>query len=301
MAKRRRGKKKNSLFSLICLILAAVIVTFCKVGYDASEDNKAIADVTDDIVKVHFIDVGQGSSTLIQCGNQGILIDTGESEYASTVINYIKNSGVKKLKYVIASHPHSDHIGCMAKVLDSVPTENIIMPEIADNNLPTTSCYLNLLKSIDRNNINAEYSSYGKNVQITNVSVTMYGPVVQDDNLNNMSVLCKVNANGTKFIIPGDAEKAEIRSIMAKNPKLSCDVMAMAHHGSSTSLNKEYLDSTGFKVAVISCGKGNSYGHPHKEILQYLNQNKKEIYRTDKQGSIVFDCSKDGYKITTEK
>lgn len=299
MAKRKNPKKQNPIITVIVFIIAAVCVIAGKFGGELdlplSEGEKV--SLTDSSAIVHIINVGQGSSALVQCGETGILIDAGERDYGSTVVKYLKDAGIKKLEYVVASHPHSDHIGGLTDVMDAFPVKNIIMPELSEINMPTTRTYEKFLMKIADKNINAIAAEYGSQYALGGAVLQILGPVKQDKDLNDMSVICKVTAVKTTFLFPGDAEKPEMSSIMPYSPKLKCDVMVMAHHGSSTSLERNFLKNASPSVAVISCGKDNSYGHPHKEALQYLNNNAIEYYRTDKHGNVIFKCDNSGYTI----
>lgn len=303
MAKRKTSKtKRKSIISSIVFfaVLLSVVISRFNGNLEKVVPTKINdANVSNETAYVHVINVGQGSSTLVQSGETGILIDAGENEYGQTVTKYLKKVGIKKLKYVVASHPHSDHIGGLLTVLENVDTDNIIMPRLTASNMPTTQLYERLLKRIDDSNINVIEAKYGSSYTLGNTSLTILGPVVQNKNLNNMSVICKVKAATTTFLLPGDAEKEEMSSIENYSPDLKCDVYVMAHHGSRTSLSKQFLKDAAFSVAVISCGKNNSYGHPHEEVLKYLKENKIEYYRTDKVGNIVFECVKKGYAIST--
>ncbi len=298
MAK-RKTKKQNPITLIIVIIVALCGLLTGKFIGDSDPTETEPVGTSTDIVSVHIIDVGQGSSALIKSGDKGILIDVGEKEYAQTVIDYLKNSGIKKLEYVVASHPHSDHIGGLTEVLDAFPTENIIMPELSASNMPTTRTYEKLLLKIDEKNINVLSAEFGESYLLGNAKLEVFGPVKQDKDLNNMSVICKVTSQNTSVLFPGDAEKEEMESVLAYSPNLKCDVYVMAHHGSNTSLEKDFLKKVNPSVAVISCGKGNSYGHPHKEILNYLNQNKIETYRTDLQGNIMFTVLENNYVINS--
>ena len=247
-------------------------------------------------VTVHFIDVAQGSATLIQDGKNGILIDAGEREYADTVIAYLKNCGVTKLKYVIATHPHSDHIGALADVIDAFGAEMILLPKLPKALVPTTSSYRNLLKTVKDKGVNSVYASCGAQYTFgRHVKFTLLGPVTQNEDLNNMSIVCTMKIFGTRFLFSADAETAELKTIMDSGADVCCDVMLTAHHGSSNALYLPYLDAAAPKVAVISCGKNNDYGHPHKDVLDYLKKKKVEVHRTDKEGSVVIRVQADGY------
>ena len=301
MAK-RRNTNKFSVTSILSVILVLILIVFSKI---IDNQKKAVENhvvTSDKEAIVHFIDVGQGSATLIQCGENGILVDAGEAEYGQKVCDYIKASGVKNLEYVIASHPHSDHIGGMKKVIKTFSVKHCIMPDIVDENVPTTAVYEKLLITLDEKNVDVDFWKYGDpdTVGIENVTVKLMAPVVQNDSLNNMSLICKVAAFNTVFILPADAENTELKSLMKTDPNVMCDVMAMSHHGSSNALYRQFLQSADFSVAVISCGAGNSYGHPHKEVIEYLFKNSIPYYRTDQLGSIRFICNENGYAIESE-
>lgn len=296
MAKRR---KKKSKLSFIIGLIVVILIALGAEGFDLSDgkDKNTNLPMTDEDAYVHFIDVGQGSSTLIQVGNKGILIDAGERDYGEYVVDYINSCGIDSLQYVVASHPHSDHIGGMCDVIEEYPIGEIIMPELSEINTPTTKVYENLLDSIIENDITVTASEVGAEFQMEGVSMEIFGPVEQMKDLNDMSVICKVFVNGTDFMILGDAEKPELSSVFETvNSDYTADVIAMGHHGSSTSIHEDFLNAVNADVAVVSCGKDNSYGHPHKEALEYVKENGMTLYRTDYEGDVVFRCTAEGYE-----
>lgn len=289
--------KKFAPAAVIVLCLIVLFALHGKEWMQQFKDNLSAPARTSPVcVTVHFIDVGQGASTLIQDGKNGILIDAGEAECADAVISYIRNCGVTTLKYVIATHPHSDHIGAMAEVINTFGAETVLIPKLQKSQVPTSACYTYFLKAAQSKGAarvfavpGAEYT-FGRHVRFT-----VLGPVKRSDDMNNMSIVCRMKIFGTRFIFPGDAGSEELKTIMNTGADVACDVMLMAHHGSNTSEYGPYLDAAAPRVAVISCGKNNEYGHPHEEILRYLKQNKIEIHRTDKEGTIVIRVGKDGY------
>ena len=296
-AKRRAGKSLPSAITILIIILFVLVNGF---NY-FKEDTKLLSTNNDSDSCVHFIDVGQGSSTLIQSGSKGILIDAGEKEYADKVINYIKSCGVKELEYVIASHPHTDHIGALSKVIEAVETKNIIMPKLSAQNMPTTRTYENLLLTIKDKGIKAIAAKYGSVYSVDDIRLEILGPIEQNKDLNNMSVVCKATVLSTSFMLLADAETQELKTIFAKGANLESTFILMGHHGSRTSLFYSYLDSVNAKAAVISCGANNSYGHPHEEAIDYLNDSAIKYFRTDESGTIVVNCFDEGYNIKTEK
>ena len=296
-----RRKSKKSTKKLLGIIVAIVLAFFAYEAKDMVTENVAVSEFAKgDAIYVHFIDVGQGSSTLIQQGTNGILIDAGEKDYGQVVVDYLNDVGVTSLEYVVASHPHSDHIGGLDDVIYAFPTYNVVMPELEEFNTPTTRVYEDLLTAVFDKDVEANFIFDEAYHFILNddIKVHAIAPVKQDDNLNNMSIICNVEVFDTTFAVLADAEKEELRSIYDETIyDFSADVIALGHHGSSTSIYKPYLDAVNADVAVISCGEGNSYGHPHKEALDYINGNNMTSLRTDKMGDIVFKVTDEGYSL----
>lgn len=308
----RRRKNNKSIVPLLIVIIISVLMLSGKGDLALPQGGNNTDMSESDSVYVHFIDVGQGSATLIQQGKTGILIDAGEREYGEVVVDYIEKVGVSSLEYVVASHPHSDHIGGLDEVLYAYPVDTVIMPELEESNTPTTRVYEDLLTAVFDKDINTEFISGEKGYSFglnEDIDVEVLGPVEQSDNLNDMSVIVRVSAFDSEFMILGDAEKDELESVYS-NPlnynvsvitdaenAFKSDVIALGHHGSATSVYEPFLNAVNADVAVISCGKDNSYGHPHKEALEYVEDNGMTCYRTDETGDIVFKVTEDGYRV----
>lgn len=295
MAKRKKGKP--SLLTIVILVVIALLGV--KETGIINIDNTSLTNSRlNGEVYVHFIDVGQGSSTLIQQGKNGVLVDSGLSEYGDTVSDFIKSCGVTNLEYVIATHPHDDHIGSITQVMDNFTIGQVIMPELAEFNTPTTRVYERFIDYIIENNIDAYSAEFGDVYEMNDVKLQILGPVEQNKDLNDMSVICKVYAGESTFMLLGDAEKEELSSVYEYNYKygidFESDVLLMGHHGSSTSIYEPFLDAVDAEIAVISCGRNNSYNHPHKEALNYCKNNNMEILRTDLDGTISYKCASDG-------
>lgn len=300
MAKRKNVKYETKRKIRILTFILAIIVVVCgrfTDKFDETPVTSPVNYVSDKKVYVHFIDVGQGLATLVQCGNEGILIDGGERDYGNDLVTYINRAGVTDLKYVIASHPHTDHIGGLLRVFDVYDVENIIMPKLSSVNIPTTKTYENFLLKIKEKGIRAIAAKTGESYYINNVTLETIAPVEQDKDLNNMSVVCKITTFGTSFLLPGDASFSEMNDFYNYGVNASCDIMSVAHHGSSESLHKKFLTRCNPDVVVYSCGEDNSYGHPHVEVVDFFHKLGAESYRTDVSGTIVFVCDEDGYSI----
>lgn len=244
-------------------------------------------------LKVHFIDVGQGDSILIQSGNHDMLVDAGENDKADTVVTYLHSQGIDKLDYVIGTHPHSDHIGGLDDVINNFTIDTLIMPAVEH----TTKTYKDVLNSASGQGLKITKPEVGKTYQIGDASFQIIAPNGNyGDDLNNWSVGIKLTNGNNSFVMCGDAESQAEAAMCTNDIDLSADVLKLGHHGSNTSTSKDFLNKVNSKYAVISCGMGNSFGHPHQETMDELSTKEIEVYRTDEQGTII--ASSNGTDIT---
>ena len=259
------------------------------------------AEPVEGLLEVHSIDVGQGDCFFLRTPEQAVLIDSGERENADTIVEYLHALGVEQLDLAVATHPHSDHIGAMAEVLEQIPAQTILMPDLPDSIVPTTKTYERLLDTIEQQQIQVELTEPGMRYDLGQGAVlTVLGPVKQYRDLNLMSVVCRVDAGATSFLFTGDMEKEAEQDLIAAGANLHVDVLKAGHHGSSTSSSKEFLQEVSPLCTVISLGEGNSYGHPHKEAVERLHSYG-PIYRTDLLGNIVFYSNGDSIYIQSQK
>lgn len=287
MTENRTGKFYKHL-----LAAAFAILVFCLAGCSRSvtgpsvlsrqEAGEEAADPSD--LQVHFIDVGQGDSTLIEKDGLFMLIDAGEQDQGDTVVSYLKSRGVKKLDYVIGTHPHSDHIGGLEAVIREFDTQQIILPDKEH----TTKLYESLLDTIAERNLKITLSGVGDRYQLGDASFQIIAPNRDyGDNLNNWSVGIRLVYGKNSFLLCGDAEKESEEDMCANGLDLKADVLKLSHHGSTTSSSEPFMDRADPDYGVISCGKNNDYGHPHKEILEMLKKRNIKTLRTDQLGTIV--------------
>ena len=268
---------------LVCLILVLILTLAAAACSPVSPKENDLAGEDAELL-VHFIDVGQGDSTLLESKGEFVLIDAGENAYGTTVADYLNSRGVKTLRYVIATHPHSDHVGGLDTVISRFAAENFITVETDQS----TKTWLDVLDAVDKSGANYIDAVPGTTYTFGAARFTILAPLGNSyEGYNNYSVVTKVTCGSVSFLLAGDAEKQSENEMIDSGADLSADVLKCGHHGSSTSSTAKFLKAVNPSCAVISCGKNNDYGHPHKETLKKLNLLGCQIYRTDEQGTII--------------
>lgn len=267
--------KKISIFILlfICLILSS-----CQKSLDESKN-----------VTIYYFDVGQGDSTLIITpDNESILIDAGNNNKANLVVNYLKDLKIKKLNYIIATHPDADHVGGLDVVIDSFDVDNVYAPNVTH----TTKSFHDFLNSVKNKNLKIKIGSSGVKLPIKSVDAIFLSPVKEKySNLNEYSLVLSLSYKKRNFLFMGDATETNESEILNQNPNLKVDVLKLGHHGSSSSSSEIFLSKIKPKYGVISCSKNNSYGHPSYKVLKRLKNQNIKILRTDKQKSIKLESN----------
>ena len=317
-----KRKTKNNIYKLIIIVVIIIGAIFSKdyLNYDkndeainnlnskssvtTSEENPLIN--VDGNLQIHFIYVGQADSILIKQDNNYMLIDGGNNEDRDMLVKYLKEQGVEKLDYIIATHPHEDHIGGLDDVLNEFDTDLVLMPD----KITTTKTFEDFLLAIknrqDIKNKNGENVTLKKvpkleeKYNLGNASFVIYAPNSSSyDELNNYSIVIKLSFGNNTFLFTGDAEKLSEKEMLDKNYDLKADVLKIGHHGSSTSTSDEFLEAVSPKYAVLSVGEDNLYNLPKKTVMDKFKNNNIPVYRTDEQGTIILNS--DGTNITFNK
>ncbi|WP_253200400.1 ComEC/Rec2 family competence protein [Clostridium sp. CF012] len=278
--------KNNKLLSLFVLLLFLTTTIQFSIPVQAANTN----------LKVHYIDVGQADSILIQQGNENMLIDAGNNADDKLVVDYLKKQGVKKIDVLIGTHLDEDHIGGLDTVIKTFNIGKIYMPKVTK----TTDTFKDVVLAIKSKNMKVSVPKVGETFKIGTSECTILAPNAEAyDNSNNYSIVTKLKYGNTSFIFMGDAEEISEGQILQKQLDISADVIKIGHHGSKTSTGQKFLEEVNPKYAVISCGKGNSYGHPQQSTMSLLKSKNIPVYRTDEAGTIV--ATSDGKTITFDK
>ena len=292
--------KFSNKFLSLTAVISALLLSSCSAkantnqAYLPEAENDAIYTTVglNDELRVSFIDVGQGDSEFIELPNgETMLIDAGTNETGKNVVDYIKSLGYTSINYVVGTHPHEDHIGGLDDVIKTFDIGSIYMPKITAD----TKTFEDVLDAAESKNLMINTAKSGVAIMDTeDLSIKFLAPTLDSyENTNDYSAVVKVVYGDTSYLFTGDAEEFS-ESLITDD--VNADVLKVGHHGSSTSTSTEFLKKVSPSSAVISCGKDNSYGHPHSEPLQKLADMGTAVYRTDELGTIV--SVSDGKTIT---
>ncbi len=243
--------------------------------------------ITAENLKIHFIDVGQGDSILIEeAGGKNILVDGGDraDRIAAEIINYLKDQNIKRLDYIISTHPHADHIGGLVDIIDTFEVGTVL----DSGKIHTSKTYENYLIKIDQENINFETPRQGDEFIIGESKLYFLHPDqnLDDYDLNNSSLVFILQFGQQYFLFTGDIEEKVEKKLLQENPELRVDLIKVPHHGSKTSSFSGWIKNLKPKTAVIQVGE-NHYGHPAAEVIELYQNQGASIFRNDLNGNIV--------------
>ena len=283
---------------LISLLLICVLLCGCSVEIVLGPEgtvSSAAPVVTDGALSVHFIDVGQADCALIECGGAYMLIDGGNRDDGQKVVSYLQSCGVEQLEAVICTHAHEDHVGGLPSVLAVYPTAQVYAP----TKTYSSNVFDDFLYYVDQQRLEVTIPQPGDAFMLGQAEVEILGPVKSYAETNDTSIVAMVEFGSNSFLFTGDMEVA------AENDMLdywdgkvdwNVDVLKVGHHGSTTSSGYRFVYETDPEYAIISVGEGNTYGHPHDEIVDRYSDAGVPMLRTDELGTIL--AVSDGSEIT---
>lgn len=285
----KKYKLLKNFKNFIIFILSIILIILIK-----SCIFNNILNTNPNVMKVHFINVGQGDCILVQINNKNLIIDSGPKDNKNNLIKYLTNLNITNFDYVIATHPHEDHIGNMAYLINNYKVLNFYAPKV----ISTTSSFESMIEALVRKNL--KINVLKANINTINLGkdtlVEVFSPNLETyENLNNYSSIIKITYKNTSFLFTGDAEKIIENEVLNKNYNLKSDVLKVGHHGSSTSSSIDFINEVNPSISVISVGKYNSYNHPNPTTLETLKNT--TIYRTDLKNNIIIES--DGINLKT--
>ena len=255
-------------------------------------DSKDKETTTTEDAELHFINTGNSDSILIIQNKKAALIDGGDNDDEQRIVSYLKNHGVSELEYVVATHPHSDHIGGLDAVVNSFPIKNLFV----SNGDANTKTYFDFINAMANKGVHPSVPLLNSEFKLGAATFKVLS-VANVEDLNNDSIVLEFINGNDKVLLMGDAEK-EIESNL--NPG-DVDLIKVGHHGSHSSSTRDFLNRVTPEYAVITCGKDNKYGHPHKETMDTLKDMNIEVHRSDECGNIIFKSTGNGLTTNCSK
>mgnify|MGYP000336812146 CR=1 FL=1 len=312
---KKKSNKNNKLIYSIAAILGIVVVLlfgdhfttenienmFSNVvenqlaqNYESNENTTVVEGQN---VVVHFFDVGQADSILVQSEEKTMLIDAGTNNMGKTVVKYLQDLNIFKIDYLVGTHPHEDHIGGLDDVINNFEIGTIYMPKVQTN----TKTFEDVLDAISNKNLKITSPEVGFKFNVGNAQCEIMsigrGTAEEKSNLNLSSIVIRMTYGEQSFLFTGDAEKQNEEA--RQWPQTT--VLKVGHHGSDTSSSQEFLNEVKPQIAIISVGKGNTYGHPKQTTIDKLQKINARIYRTDESGTITITCDGKNNIVTTQK
>lgn len=282
-----KKKDMKKLIVLVILLLSYAYTTFINTE-NKNQEGPIKERKTEDVIfadentlNVYFIDVGQADSILLENKGHYMLIDAGNNEDGPKLVNYFNEQDIKEFDYVVGTHAHEDHIGGMDDIIKNFKIDNFYMPDA----ITTTKTFEDVLDALEETNVIFQTPKVNQTFNLQDTTITTLSVTADEKNLNDTSIVLKVKHGTNTFLFMGDASTKIEKNLLNKDIK--SDVLKVGHHGSRYSTSLEFLKKASPEYAVISVGENNTYKHPHEEILKRLEEQNIQIYRTDKQGTIL--------------
>lgn len=284
----RRNRMKN-----LRKRIAGYLLTFTLIlaGAVISGNEKAVF-ASGGSMEVHFLDVGQGLSILVQSEGQTLLYDGGPRSASSYVVSYLQEQNVSEIDYLISSHYDEDHVSGLIGCLSAFLVDNVIGADYVHD----SSLYDSFMDGVAAQGLEVQHPAVGTEYEFGSGEFIVLSPKEISRESNANSVAIKLTNGDNSFIFTGDADYNSESDMVASGLDLDCDVLSVGHHGSATATSWDFLQAAVPEFAVISCGAGNMYGHPDADTMEKLSDMGISVYRTDKQGTIV--ASSDGSTIS---
>lgn len=296
----KKRKLTQTLAILAVLVILAFVLPYVGKWMESQTPSGTPALTgTGPTLELWVLDVGQADCIVARQGEHAVLIDAGTNVDAEKLVKTLQDLDITRFDVVIGTHPHEDHIGGMDAVLLAFPVDTFIMPKIAHD----TKTFRDVLDAVEQRGLQVTTPKAGTSYKVGKAELTLLYDGIDEDNLNNCSVVSRLVYAGRSILLTGDAETEVEQALVDANITIRSDFLKVGHHGSNTSSSPDFLNAVKPTAAFISCGVDNSYNHPHATTITKLNNLCLNGYfRTDTQGTIKLTVQSDGsYQITTER
>lgn len=295
-----RTKRRRLWMAFFALLALAALLLWQEYSHWQAVNGPAVSDPTAGVT-VQFLDVDQAESILLLSGEDAILIDGGESAAGGKVLAALRRNGVRRLSAMVLTHPHSDHYGGLASVLEYLPVEGFYTPDIPESLLPTTLSYQTLWETLEAEAVPCYSTQVGMTLSLGEATLTVLAPAADAafEDLNDYSAVLRLDYGEVSFLFTGDAEAAAEEALLKSGADLDVTVLNVGHHGSNSSSTEEFLRAVSPEYAVISVGADNTYNLPGEAALSRLKAAGTEIYRTDRQGTVTVTTDGKTVSVTT--
>ena len=297
----KKQKKFVRYFALISIV-ALVVYVLDFSGIASVSEIKNYLGVIDGVslvnsdFAIYYLDVGQSDCSIVVCDDEVLMIDCGTYNQLNVIRQSIHTLEIDEIDYMIVTHQHDDHMGSATDLINDLSVKNFIMPKLTQTNNVTSKTYNVLINTLDNKKITKIPAQNCKNFMLGRALVEILSPSVQNNNLNNMSVVLKITYGNTEFLFQGDAESKIENDLLRSDYDIDVDVLKIGHHGSKTSSTDKYLEATSPDIAIISSGYDNNYGHPNGTVLNRLENDNIKAFSTFLDGDIA--VKSDGETIT---
>ncbi len=301
-------KERRKALIIFLFLIFGVVVTVLEIFgitnwnkvslFSGAVDGLKVAD-TD--FAVYYLDVGQSDCSIVVCDGEVMVIDTGSYPQLLDIQEALYALEVKTINYLVVTHQHDDHMSGAERLIKLYDVENIIMPRLTEENAVSSETYDRVLHAISEYKVNPIAAQEINGFNLGSATINIISPRKQYKELNNMSIVIKIIYGETSFLFQGDAESQVEKDLLVSDYDLTADVLKLGHHGSKTATTEKYLDAVKPKFAIVSCGQGNTYGHPRVTVMEYLVERNIDYYITVDNGDITVESDGKNIKVFTQK
>ena len=301
---RRRNRRKalrRKWPVLLTAVLLPLLAAVCFFVYEKLAKPRAVMPAADTAV-IRILDVGQGDAMLIRTAQHSVLIDAGDRDHGRTLVQMLRDAGVKRLDCIVNSHPHSDHIGGLPAVLEAFPADEICLPVMPEPLLPTGTAFQTVLDLAAEKQIPVHTPECGEKRQFDGLTAEFLCVDNTDfENLNDCSLGVRLEYGNVSLLSAGDLEADGETAFADAELLRPANILKVSHHGAVKSSLISFLEAVSPETAVISCGAFNDYGHPALKTLKRLHDAGCAVYRTDLDGTVCIVTDGNQYTVSCGK